>query len=67
MVHVGTIVFGALMVLFAIGWIGCALTIPMAAFKFLSVLFEKDQDESSPEGQFPPQLPKSLPTSQLPR
>jgi hypothetical protein len=67
MAHVGMLLFGALMVLFAIGWIGCALTIPMAAFKFLAVLFEKDQDEASPEDQYPPQYPKPQVTSQLPR
>lgn len=63
MVHVGHAFFGALMVLFAIGAIGCALTIPMAAFKFLSVLFEKDQDEPNPSNQFPSKLPKSPATS----
>jgi hypothetical protein len=59
MVHLGNIFFGAMMVLFAVGVIGCALTIPMAAFKFLSVLFEKDQDEPAANNQFPSRLPKS--------
>jgi hypothetical protein len=31
-----------LVVLFSIGAIGCAITIPIVAFKFFSVLFEKD-------------------------
>ncbi len=34
--------FYFLMVLFGLGVLGCALTIPLAAFKFFSVLFEKD-------------------------
>jgi hypothetical protein len=63
MVHVGNVFFGALVVLFAVGAIGCALTIPMAAIKFLSVLFEKDQDEPAANTQFPPKLPKSPATS----
>lgn len=37
--------FGFLMLLFGIGVLGCAITIPMAAFKFFSVLFEKDQGD----------------------
>lgn len=51
MEHLGTILFGILMVLFGIGWLGCALTIPMAAFKFLWVLFEKDE-EQPPQQEF---------------
>ena len=31
--------------LFIAGWIGCAITIPMAAFKYASVLFERDEPE----------------------
>jgi hypothetical protein len=63
MAHIGNVFFGALMVLFAIGAIGCALTIPMAAFKFLAVLFEKDQEEPNPGNQFPHKLPKSPATT----
>jgi len=40
-----TLFFSFLVVLFAIGWIGCALTIPMAAFRFFSVLFEEDEEQ----------------------
>ena len=36
--------FKFLTLVFTIGWIGCLLTIPMAAYKFVSVLFEKDRD-----------------------
>ncbi len=41
--------FRLLSVVFTIGWIGCLLTIPLAAFKFLAVLFEKDQPEENPQ------------------
>jgi|tagenome__1003787_1003787.scaffolds.fasta_scaffold16235065_1 hypothetical protein len=37
--------FKFLTLVFTIGWIGCLLTIPLAAYKFVSVLFEKDSDE----------------------
>lgn len=37
--------FNFLSLIFALGWIGCLATIPMAAYKFVSVLFEKDTDE----------------------
>jgi hypothetical protein len=40
-----TIFFGFWMVLFGIGALGCAITIPIVAFKFFSVLFEKDAEE----------------------
>jgi hypothetical protein len=42
-----TIFFGFWMVLFGIGALGCAITIPIVAFKFFSVLFEKDAEEQS--------------------
>jgi hypothetical protein len=38
-----------LQVLFAIGWIGCAVTIPLCAWKYSSVIFEKDTDEDIAE------------------
>jgi hypothetical protein len=41
------ILLGILMVMFAVGWLGCALAIPMAAIRFFSVLFEKDEDPVS--------------------
>lgn len=40
-----------LTVIFVIGVAGCAIVIPMAAWKFLSVLFEKDVDEETPRVQ----------------
>lgn len=33
--------------LFAIGVAGCLITIPLCAYKFFSVLLEKDPDESN--------------------
>jgi uncharacterized membrane protein len=39
------VLFLVLIVVFAIGAIGCAITIPIVAFKFFSVLFEKDQGD----------------------
>jgi len=36
-----------LMGLFAIGVAGCLITIPLCAYKFFSVLLEKDPDESN--------------------
>ncbi len=36
--------FWVLMVVFTAGWIGCAITIPLVAFKFLMVPFEKDSE-----------------------
>jgi hypothetical protein len=41
------ILLGTLMVMFAVGWLGCALAIPMAAIRFFAVLFEKDEDPVS--------------------
>jgi hypothetical protein len=38
-----------LTVLFAIGVAGCAVTIPIVAWKFFSVLFEKDASENGAE------------------
>ena len=32
-------------ILFALGVVGCLLTVPVVAFKFASVLWEKDEDE----------------------
>ena len=40
--------FKFLTLVFTLGWIGCLLTIPLAAFKFFAVLFEGDASE---EGQ----------------
>ena len=37
--------FRFLTLVFAIGVIGCLMTIPLAAYKFLSVLFEKGSDQ----------------------
>ncbi len=37
--------FRFLTLVFAIGVIGCLMTIPLAAYKFFSVLFEKDSDQ----------------------
>jgi hypothetical protein len=31
--------------MFLVGVVGCGLTIPIVAFKFFSVLFEKDEEE----------------------
>jgi hypothetical protein len=39
--------FKFLTLVFTIGWVGCSITIPMAAFRFFSVLFEKDAAEQS--------------------
>jgi hypothetical protein len=36
------------MVLFAMGTVGCALTIPIVAVRFFSVLFEKDEEGETP-------------------
>lgn len=33
--------------IFALGLVGCALVIPMCAFKMFRVLFEKDSDEAA--------------------
>ena len=41
--------------LFIIGVIGCSVTIPLAAWGYFSVLFEKDTpDERGTEGANPP-------------
>ncbi len=51
-----------LTLVFTIGWIGCLLTIPMAAYKFLSVLFEKDAEEPEVHQEYdsaPPSPAKS--------
>jgi hypothetical protein len=37
--------FRFLTLVFAVGVIGCLMTIPLAAYKFFSVLFEKDSDQ----------------------
>jgi len=37
--------FRFLTLVFMIGVAGCLVTIPLAAYKFFSVLFEKDSDE----------------------
>ena len=54
--------FRILTLVFMIGVAGCLVTIPLAAYKFFSVLFEKDSDE--PEihqeyGSAPPAPAKS--------
>jgi hypothetical protein len=36
------VLFKILTIFFVVGWIGCAITIPICAWKFFSVLFEKD-------------------------
>ena len=41
-----------LQAMFYIGVAGCALTIPIVAFKFFSVLFEKDEGEQRPGQEF---------------
>jgi hypothetical protein len=38
--------FRLLLLIFAIGWAGCMLAIPLAALGFFSVLFERNKDES---------------------
>jgi len=42
---VATWFFRFLTLVFMIGVAGCLVTIPLAAYKFFSVLFEKDADE----------------------
>lgn len=49
-----------LMILFAIGVIGCAITIPLAAIKFFAVLFEKDEPEETRLSE-----PEALPPSSM--
>jgi hypothetical protein len=44
--------FKFLTLVFTIGWIGCLLTIPMAAYKFVSVLFEKDSEDPEQHQEF---------------
>ncbi len=39
---------GGLTVLFALGVAGCAITIPIAAWKFFSVLLERDEGGENP-------------------
>ena len=48
------------MILFAIGVIGCAITIPLAAIKFFAVLFEKDEPEETRLSE-----PEALPPSSM--
>jgi hypothetical protein len=58
MEQIGKAFLSLMMGLFALGWIGCAITIPIVAFKFLSVLFEKDEEEQGaamPPTATPPQ------------
>ena len=33
------------MALFLAGWIGCAITIPLAGYKYMSVVFERDAED----------------------
>lgn len=54
--------FKFLTLVFTIGWIGCLLTIPLAAYKFFSVLFEKDAEEPEVHQEFdsaPPSAARS--------
>jgi hypothetical protein len=44
--------FKFLTLVFTIGWIGCLLTIPLAAYKFVSVLFEKDSENPEQHQEF---------------
>lgn len=44
-----TILFWIIVTIFAIGAVGCAITIPIAAYRFFSVLFEKDDSEPKSE------------------
>ena len=44
-----------LTVLFAIGVAGCMVTIPIVAWKFFSVLLEKDEPENGAETPAPAQ------------
>jgi hypothetical protein len=44
--------FKFLTLVFTIGWIGCLLTIPLAAYKFVAVLFEKDSEEPEHHQEF---------------
>jgi hypothetical protein len=38
-----------LVLVFAVGAVGCAITIPIAAYRFFSVLFEPDEPEAHQE------------------
>ncbi|HWR15519.1 MAG TPA: hypothetical protein VN577_11875 [Terriglobales bacterium] len=52
------ILFGFLMVLFGIGALGCAITIPLAAARFFAVLFEKGETDQHRDTEFTPVSPK---------
>lgn len=45
--HAGAIL---VMVLFAVGVIGCAITIPICAVKFFAILFENTEEQSQLAG-----------------
>ena len=51
--------FRFLTLVFVIGVIGCLMTIPLAAYKFFSVLFEKDSDQPEVHQEYnsPPPTP----------
>ncbi|HEU5452590.1 MAG TPA: hypothetical protein VFU76_11420 [Terriglobales bacterium] len=37
-------------VVFFLGWAGCAITIPVAAWKYCSVILERDDEPDEAEG-----------------
>ncbi len=41
-----------LTIIFAIGVAGCAIVIPLAAWKFFSVLLEKDTPDENPQQSY---------------
>lgn len=43
-----TVIIRIVEVLFLIGVAGCLVTIPVAAWGYISVLFEKDEEEGQP-------------------
>ncbi len=42
---------------FTIGWVGCLLTIPLAAYRFISVIFERDTDEPEDHQEYDARQP----------
>ncbi len=48
-----TVLLRILQFMFYMGVAGCALTIPIVAYKFFSVLFEKDEDQPQAHQEFP--------------
>ena len=58
----GILFFRFLTLVFAVGVIGCLMTIPLAAYKFFSVLFDKDSDQPEANQEYisaPPSPAKS--------